>query len=135
MKQININKYLLKEKRKGMRGAKEKSQYQQVLLAMEANITSERNESTNFKNIIRFLHETEYDDERDRDQHIKIVENILKKKMEEEIKDHWKHIKDIEAELEFLYVREPDEVEYINQLKNKLDNLYEIIDNYNHETN
>jgi len=32
-------------------------------------------------------------------------------------------------------VREPDEVEYINQLKNKLDNLYEIIDNHNHETN
>lgn len=55
--------------------------------------------------------------------------------MKEEIKDHWKHIKDIEAELEFLYVREPDEVEYINQLKNKLDNLYEIIDNHNHETN
>ena len=52
-----------------------------------------------------------------------------------EIKDHWKHIKDIEAELEFLYVREPHEVEYINQLKNKLDNLYEIIDNHNHETN
>jgi hypothetical protein len=46
-----------------------------------------------------------------------------------------KQIKDIEAELEFLYVREPDEVEYINQLKNKLDNLYEIIDNHNHETN
>tara|TARA_B100002019_G_scaffold293499_1_gene321568 strand:- start:10583 stop:10714 length:132 start_codon:yes stop_codon:yes gene_type:complete len=30
------------------------------------------------KNIIRFLHETEYDDERDREQHIKVVENILK---------------------------------------------------------
>lgn len=34
------------------------------------------------KNIIRFLHETEYDDERDRDQHIKIVENVLKKQDE-----------------------------------------------------
>jgi len=33
------------------------------------------------KNIIRFLHETEYDDERDRDQHIQIVENVLKNKM------------------------------------------------------
>lgn len=47
----------------------------------------------------------------------------------------WKHIKDIEAELEFLYTREPNEVEYINQLKDKLDNLYEIIDNHNHEAN
>ena len=46
-----------------------------------------------------------------------------------------KQIKDIEAELEFLYVREPDEVEYISQLKNKLDNLYEILDNHNHEIN
>jgi hypothetical protein len=61
------------------------------------------------------------------------MERIIKDNSE--IKDHWKHIKDIEAELEFLYVREPNEVEYINQLKNKLDNLYEIIDNYNHATN
>lgn len=31
------------------------------------------------KDIIRFLHETRYSDERDREKHIKIVENILKK--------------------------------------------------------
>ncbi len=29
------------------------------------------------KNIIRFLHETEYENEGDRNKHIKIVQNIL----------------------------------------------------------
>ena len=53
---------------------------------------------------------------------------------EEEIKDYWKHIKDLEAELEFLYTRESDEIEYIEHIKNVLDNLYDKLDNNKHET-
>ena len=61
----------------------------------------------------------------------------LKKEEEinQEIADFWKHIKDLEAELEFLYVREPHEVEYIERLKNILDNLYEKVDTLKHEIN
>ena len=61
----------------------------------------------------------------------------LKKEEEqrEEIKDLWKHIKDLEAELEFLYVREPHEVEYIESVKNVLDNLYKKVKNVKHEIN
>ena len=55
--------------------------------------------------------------------------------MNQEIADSWKHIKDLEAELEFLYVREPHEVEYIERLKNILDNLYEKVDTLKHEIN
>ena len=53
----------------------------------------------------------------------------------QEIVDSCKHIKDLEAELEFLYVREPHEVEYIERLKNILDNLYEKVENAKHEIN
>ena len=53
----------------------------------------------------------------------------------QEIVDSCKHIKDLEAELEFLYVREPHEVEYIERLKNVLDNLYEKVDTLKHEIN
>ena len=61
--------------------------------------------------------------------------NLLKEEEEanQEIADSWKHIKDLEAELEFLYVREPHEVEYIERLKNLLDNLCEKIDTLQHE--
>ena len=55
--------------------------------------------------------------------------------LNQEIQDSCKHIKDLEAELEFLYVREPHEVEYIEHLKNVLDNLYEKVDTLKHETN
>ena len=51
----------------------------------------------------------------------------------EEIKDSWKHIKDLEAELEFLYVREPSEIKYIESVKNELDILYKKVDGLNHE--
>ena len=53
----------------------------------------------------------------------------------QEIADSWKQIKDLEAELEFLYVREPHEAEYIGRLKNILDNLYEKVDNAKNEIN
>lgn len=55
--------------------------------------------------------------------------------MKAEITDTRKHIKDLEHELEFLYVREPHEVEYIERLKNVLDNLYEKVDTLKHEIN
>lgn len=55
--------------------------------------------------------------------------------MKEQVIDLRKHIKDLEAELEFLYVREPHEVEYIERLKNLLDNLYEKVDTLKHEIN
>ena len=45
-----------------------------------------------------------------------------------EIKDSWLHIKDLEAELEHLLVREPNEVEYIARIKKYIDDLYEEID-------
>jgi hypothetical protein len=59
----------------------------------------------------------------------------LKKEEElnQEIIDSWKHIKDLEAELEFLYVRESGEVKYIEHLKNVLDNLYKKLDTLKHE--
>jgi 2-polyprenyl-3-methyl-5-hydroxy-6-metoxy-1,4-benzoquinol methylase len=53
----------------------------------------------------------------------------------EELKDLWKHIKDLEAELEFLHIREPHEVEYIESVKNVLDNLYIKVNNLKHEIN
>ena len=59
----------------------------------------------------------------------------LEEEQMEEIKDLWKHIKDLEAELEFLHSREPHEVEYIESVKNALDNLYIKVENTKHETN
>lgn len=55
---------------------------------------------------------------------------ILSKVQEEKdkINDLKKHIKDLEMELEFLYVREPNEVRYISDIENKVDELYEELD-------
>lgn len=47
---------------------------------------------------------------------------------EEEIRDTWKHIRDVEAELDYMYMREPDDVKYIMSLERELDNLYEKLD-------
>lgn len=44
---------------------------------------------------------------------------------QDEYKDTWKHIKDVEAELDYMYMREPDDVKYIMSLERELDNLYE----------
>jgi predicted enzyme involved in methoxymalonyl-ACP biosynthesis len=46
----------------------------------------------------------------------------------DKINDLKKHIKDLEMELEFLYVREPNSVRYISDLENKVDQLYEELD-------
>jgi hypothetical protein len=47
---------------------------------------------------------------------------------QDEYKDTWKHIKDVEAELDYMYMREPDDVKYIMSLERELDNLYEKLD-------
>lgn len=47
---------------------------------------------------------------------------------EEEIRDTWKHIRDVEAELDYMYMREPDDVKYIMSLERELDNLYQKLD-------
>ena len=47
--------------------------------------------------------------------------------MQEEIdtiKDTHKHIKDLEMELEFLYAREPNEINYIISVETQIDELY-----------
>ncbi len=52
--------------------------------------------------------------------------NGLKKEEEVylELRDTRLQIKDLEAELEFMELRESDEWKYIAYLKNKIDNLY-----------
>ena len=54
---------------------------------------------------------------------------------EEEINDLKKHIRDLEMELEFMYVREPNEIKYISNLENTIDELYEKLDSINYENN
>ena len=55
---------------------------------------------------------------------------ILSKVQEEKdkINDLKKHIRDLEMELEFMYVREPNEIKYISNLENTIDQLYEKLD-------
>jgi len=54
---------------------------------------------------------------------------------EEEINDLKKHIRDLEMELEFMYVREPNEIKYISNLENTIDQLYEKLDTFSDENN
>jgi len=54
---------------------------------------------------------------------------------DEEIRDTWKHIKDVEAELDYMYMREPDDVKYIMSLERELDNLYEKLSELEDENN
>jgi predicted patatin/cPLA2 family phospholipase len=62
---------------------------------------------------------------------------ILMKVQEEqdEYKDTWKAIKDLEAELDYMYMREPDDVKYIMSLERELDKLYEKLDTLSDENN
>ena len=55
---------------------------------------------------------------------------ILSKVQEEidTIKDTHKHIKDLEMELEFLYAREPNEINYIISVEKQIDELYEKLE-------
>lgn len=63
--------------------------------------------------------------------------SILMKVQEQqdEYKDTWKHIKDVEAELDYMYMREPDDVKYIMSLERELDNLYEKLSELEDENN
>lgn len=54
---------------------------------------------------------------------------------EEEIRDTWKHIRDVEAELDYMYMRESDDIKYIMSLERELDNLYEKLDKISDENN
>lgn len=54
---------------------------------------------------------------------------------QDEYKDTWKHIKDLEAELDYMYMREPDDVKYIMSLERELDKLYEKLDAISDENN
>ena len=54
---------------------------------------------------------------------------------QEEYKDTWKHIKDLEAELEFLLTREPNESKYIASVKDQIDKLYKQIEIINGKVN
>lgn len=47
------------------------------------------------------------------------------------IRDAWMEIKDLEAELEFMELREPDEWKYIASLKNRIDKLYSKVEELN----
>tara|TARA_Y100000361_G_C11152026_1_gene341718 strand:+ start:411 stop:617 length:207 start_codon:yes stop_codon:yes gene_type:complete len=56
-------------------------------------------------------------------------------KKEEEIKSELRdtslHIKDLEAELEFMHLREPDEWKYIAFLENSINKLYKKLEELN----
>jgi predicted RNase H-like nuclease (RuvC/YqgF family) len=54
---------------------------------------------------------------------------------EEEINDLKKEIRELEMELEFMYVREPNEIKYISSLENTIDQLYKKLDSINYENN
>jgi len=62
---------------------------------------------------------------------------ILMKVQEEqdEYKDTWKAIKDLEAELDYMYMREPDDVKYIMSLERQINKLYEKLDTFSDENN
>ena len=49
-------------------------------------------------------------------------------KEQDKINDLKKHIRDLEMELEFMYVREPNQVRYISDIENKVDQLYKELD-------
>jgi len=54
---------------------------------------------------------------------------------QDEYKDTWKAIKDLEAELDYMYMREPDDVKYIMSIERQIDKLYEKLDTFSDENN
>ena len=54
---------------------------------------------------------------------------------QDEYKDTWKAIKDLEAELDYMYMREPDDVKYIMSLERQINKLYEKLDTFSDENN
>lgn len=53
--------------------------------------------------------------------------------LQEEVNDLNKQIRELEMELEFMYVREPNEIKYISSLEKTIDELYEKLDSINYE--
>lgn len=51
-----------------------------------------------------------------------------KKEMEEAQIDLQKNIRDLEIELEYVEIRRPHDFQYIRQLENKIDELYQQLD-------
>lgn len=51
-----------------------------------------------------------------------------KKEMEEIQIDLQKNIRDLEIELEYVEIRRPHDLKYIRQLENKIDELYEKLE-------
>jgi len=63
----------------------------------------------------------------------KILMKVQEK--QDEYKDTWKAIKDLEAELDYMYMREPDDVKYIMSIERQIDKLYEKLDTFSDENN
>lgn len=57
--------------------------------------------------------------------------DLKEDEIKSKIRDTWKEIKDLEAELEFMELREPDEWKYIAYLKNRIDKLYKKAEELN----
>ena len=66
------------------------------------------------------------------DMNKKVMEGLKKEEeIKSEIKDAWMEIKDLEAELEWFHSREPNEWKYIASLENRINKLYEKVDELN----
>ena len=62
----------------------------------------------------------------------KAMEGLKKEEeIKDEIKDAFMEIKDLEKELEWMHSREPDDYKYIAYLTNRIDKLYQKIDELN----
>ena len=57
--------------------------------------------------------------------------DLKEDEIKSKIRDAWMEIKDLEAELEFMELREPDEWKYIASLKNMIDKLYKKVEELN----
>ncbi len=66
-----------------------------------------------------------------RNMNLKILSKV--QELQQEAVDLKKYIRDLEMELEFMYVREPNEIKYISDLENRIDELYEKLDTINYE--
>jgi hypothetical protein len=50
---------------------------------------------------------------------------------QEDRSDIISHIRDLEAELEFMFLREPDEIKYIKHIEGTIELLYRKLDKFN----
>jgi hypothetical protein len=62
----------------------------------------------------------------------KAMEGLRKEEeIKSEMRDACMEIKDLEAELEWMHLREPNEWKYIASLENRINKLYKKVDNLN----